>query len=226
MNNRRQFIHKLASGAVWASSPMYFSIREAVADAKQNRAPGIQSSTGEVIVNGASAKPEQWPSAAGEVLVETRNTQATTVLIGDDAFLLRSNSRIIIEQDDNFIIRRLRILTGKLLSVFGEKKRPLQASSTTATFGIRGTGAYIEAYPHLTYLCTCYGTISIASLTDPEIQETVTTQHHESPRYILDESRGSGIIQAPVFNHSDAELIMLESLAGRPSPFNDITYSY
>jgi hypothetical protein len=219
-------MHKLATGAVLASSPMYFSITEAIADAKKNRAPGIQSSTGNVIVNGASARPEQWPSSAGEVLVETQNTQATTVLVGDDAFLLRSNSRIIIEQDDNFIIRRLRILTGKLLSVFGEKKRPLQASSTTATFGIRGTGAYIEAYPHLTYLCTCYGTISMASSANPDIEETVTTQHHESPRYILDESRGGAIVQAPVFNHSDAELIMLESLAGRPSPFTDSNYSY
>lgn len=219
-------MHQLAGAAIWAGTPAYLAIREAVANARKNRAPGIQSSTGEVIVNGASAKPEQWPSRAGDVMLETRNTQATTVLVGDDAFLVRAKSRVIIEQDDNFIIRRLRILTGRLLSVFGEKKRSVQAYSPTATIGIRGTGAYFEVYPHLTYLCTCYGTISMASSANPAIRETVTTQRHESPRYILDESRGGYIVAAPVFNHSDAELILLESLAGRPSPFKDSDLSY
>lgn len=205
---------------------MYLAISQAIADSRGQRAPGIQSSTGEVIVNGASARPEQWPGRAGEVMVETRKTEMTTILVGQDAFLVRADSKVVIEQDDNFVIQGLRILTGKLLSVFGRKKEPLQASSTVATLGIRGTGLYMEAYPHLTYVCTCYGTVSIGSKSKPEISETVTTLHHESPRYVLDESRGGLIVPAPVINHTDAELILLESLAGRPSPFPEGINTY
>lgn len=219
MNQRRRFLGQTMMGAALAGSPMYLAIREAVADTRNRRAPGIQSSTGEVIVNGESAKPEQWPDRPGDVLVETQDTEATTILVGEDAFMVRANSKVIIEQDANFVVRGFQILTGKLLSVFGRKKQPVNASSIVATIGIRGTGLYVEAYPHMTYICTCYGEVSIQSKPRPEISEIVKTRHHESPRYVLDESRGGLIVPAPVFNHTDAELILLESLAGRPSPF-------
>ena len=226
MNPRRRFLAHISRGMLLAGAPMYLAIQQAIAETSKHRAPGIQSSTGDVIVNGATARPEQWPDRAGEVMVETQKTEMTTVLVGQDAFLVRAQSKVIIEQDDNFVIRGLRILSGKLLSVFGKKKQPLPASSTIATLGIRGTGLYMEAYPHLTYVCTCYGTVTIGSRARPEISETVTTTHHESPRYVLDESRGGLIVPAPVVNHTDAELILLESLAGRPSPFPEDVKGY
>ena len=57
---------------------------------------------------------------------------------------------------------RLRLLTGSLLSVFGERgaNQALSVNTSTATIGIRGTGIYMEAEPDLTYLCTCYGTVA------------------------------------------------------------------
>jgi hypothetical protein len=51
----------------------------------------------------------------------------------------------------------------------------------------------------------------------PEISETVTTSHHDQPRFIY--SGEKRIEQAPVINHSDQELILLEKLVGRIPPF-------
>ena len=54
---------------------------------------------------------------------------------------------------------------------------------------------------------------------DPKEAETVRTQHHDEPRFIYSKGTPRMMEKAPVFNHSDAELIMLESLVGRSTPF-------
>ena len=51
----------------------------------------------------------------------------------------------------------------------------------------------------------------------PEINETVTTLHHDQPRFIY--SGEKRIDPASVINHSDQELILLERLVGRVPPF-------
>jgi hypothetical protein len=107
-------------------------------------------------------------------------------------------------------------VTGKLLGVFGSggERRLVTA---TATIGIRGTGAYIEAEPTRTYFCLCYGTAEVAA-TLGGARESYTTRHHESPRYIYGDKRSRAIVPASVANHTDSELIMLESLVGRSPP--------
>ena len=45
------------------------------------------------------------------------------------------------------------------------------------------------------------------------------TLHHEQPRYILAKGAPQMIMRAPVVNHTDAELVFLESLVGREPPF-------
>ena len=111
------------------------------------------------------------------------------------------------------------LVTGKLLSVFG--RGPRRIATSTATIGIRGTGIYIEAEAERTYVCTCYGVVDLQASNMPAAKETVRTIHHDAPRYIY--AHGEMPIQmiqtAPVMNHSDAELIMLEALVGREPPF-------
>jgi hypothetical protein len=68
-------------------------------------------------------------------------------------------------------------------------------------------------------VCTCYGEAEIASLMDPAARETVRTQHHEQPRYVMGTGAPQMIMVAPVVNHTDAELTMLENLVGRWPPF-------
>lgn len=55
----------------------------------------------------------------------------------------------------------------------------------------------------------------------PEARETVSTTHHDAPRYVYahGEMPIKMIEQAPVVNHTDAELTMLEALVGRKPPF-------
>jgi len=53
----------------------------------------------------------------------------------------------------------------------------------------------------------------------PPSRETVRTLHHEQPRYIMAQGAPQMIMPAPVVNHTDAELVFLESLVGREPPF-------
>jgi hypothetical protein len=128
-------------------------------------------------------------------------------------------------EGENALEAGLHLITGKLLSVFGQresgKKHSLRTS--TATIGIRGTGVYAESSPDRSYLCTCYGSTNIQSSIDPKQSEIVTTTHHDAPRFILkDPQQGQLIIPAPMFNHTDEELALIEAIVGRESPISAI----
>ena len=118
-----------------------------------------------------------------------------------------------------------RLVKGGFRTVTGQIGRinrdQYQVLTSQATIGIRGTGIYVEAEPERTYVCTCYGIADIEANDKPESRETVSTTHHEQPRYIYGKSMPSVrmIEGAPLKNHSDAELIMLEALVGRRPPF-------
>ncbi len=59
----------------------------------------------------------------------------------------------------------------------------------------------------------------LVPLDDPKEAETVRTTHHDQPRYIYAKGMPRMIETAPVVNHTDAELILLESLVGHRPPF-------
>ena len=101
----------------------------------------------------------------------------------------------------------------------GERKT---LHTATATIGIRGTAVYMEADETRTYVCTCYGEAEIASVADPSAREVVRTKHHEQPRYVMAGGAPQMLMGAPVVNHSDAEVTMLEGLVGRRPPFLDM----
>ena len=78
----------------------------------------------------------------------------------------------------------------------------------------------MESDPQQTYFCTCYGTADIASADDPTSRETVVSQHHDRPLYILTgEQPGRNIRAAPFIDHTDQELMLIETLVGRTPPF-------
>ena len=115
----------------------------------------------------------------------------------------------------------MKLLAGKMLSVFdkGEKK----IFVPTATLGIRDTAIYAEADPVRSYLCTCYGTVDIQASSNPSVQEKVVSKRHDAPRYIY--ATGEQLImKAPVINHTDDELFMLEALVGRVPGFFGPSY--
>lgn len=194
------------------------AIRQALAMGERPAAPGLYSVEGEVRVNGRLAEAGQLVRP-GDIIETGARSQAVFV-VGRDAYLLRAGSRLETAGRE-MLIDTLRIVTGKLLSVLGPGARRIHTA--TATVGIRGTGIYVEAEPDRTYVCTCYGTAELQSTEKPEERETVTTTHHDQPRYVYGKSMPSirMIEGAPVVNHTDAELVMLEALVGRRPPFLD-----
>jgi len=116
----------------------------------------------------------------------------------------------------------MRVVTGKILSVFGKGARTIQVS--TATIGIRGTGCYIEdegmGAGARTYFCLCYGSVDLTPTAAPRERESYSTKHHDKPMYIHnDMSMAKMMVPAGVINHTDAELELLENLVGRWPPF-------
>lgn len=178
----------------------------------------IYDLTGTVKINGKLATTETLINESA--LIETGADSHLIFAVGKDAFILRSNSSLQLSGEG--IIGGMQLISGKILSVFGKRdtKQQLRIRTVNATIGIRGTGVYVEAEPEQTYVCTCYGTAELLSLKDETSHETINTQHHDSPRYILSgEAAGKNIRVAPMRNHTDDELALIESLVGREVPF-------
>lgn len=174
--------------------------------------------TGEVLVNNQPAD-KNTRIYAGDT-VRTGHKSEIVFAVGGDSFLMRSDSEMEIGGTD-FFIDSLRILTGRLLSVFAKRQpgQQLSMSASTATIGIRGSGVYMEVEPELTYLCTCYGQVALNANDDPNDSELITTTNHDSPRYITSKpSQGSRIRPAPVIRHTNTELRLLENIVGRDVP--------
>lgn len=175
----------------------------------------IHELRGAVLVNGRAAT-RQTVVVGGDV-IETGEGSRVIFAVGKDAFLLRASGRLE-TRGEGVTVRVLRLVTGKLLSVFGSERRRVE--TPVASIGIRGTGVYVESDPAVTYVCTCYGTTDVAAIADPLSGETVVSEHHDAPRYVLASgAAGTRIRPAPVFNHTDQELALIEALVGREPPF-------
>lgn len=207
MSGRRRFL--LGTAAL-------LLVRDALAaGALEN---GVYRVSGEARVNGAPARPGMEVSAGDRVV--TGAGSEIIFVIDRDAFLLRGNSRLEVGGAAADVFR---LVTGALLSVY-QPGMPKTLRAQTATIGIRGTAVYVESAADRTYVCTCYGVAQLIPNDDPAAAETVRTHHHEQPRYIFARGAARMMMKAPVVNHTDAELSMLESLVGRHVPFNPADY--
>ena len=213
---RRILIQALAAG--------FFYSAENAAAQLFGRAPGklpagqsIYRVSGRVTVNSQEATL-QTRIVSGDT-VETAPNAEVVFAVAEDAFLLRGGSRMVIEKPPSGLTSALRLVTGKILSVFG-RGRPTRIITATSTIGIRGTGVYTETDPEQTYFCTCYGVAEVTANNDPSSKETVVATHHDKPLYILAKGKkGESIRRAPFINHTDQELALIETLVGRTPPF-------
>ncbi len=163
---------------------------------------------------------------AGDVIETGRGN--VVLVVNRDAYIVRADSKLEFGGGASKIEQgTLRLLAGKVLSVFVPGNR-VNVSTRTATIGIRGTGLYLECVPDCTYACTCYAITQLDPTADPKRGETVKATYHDSPRYIYASAslskKGLLIEPAPVVNHTDAELILLEGLVGRKVPFEGGKY--
>lgn len=207
MSGRRRFLQGAAA---------LLLVREALAAGTLEK--GVYRVRGAAHINsvpaargmGVKAGDAVTTAAGGEIIF----------VVNRDAFLLRESSRLEVGAAAADVFR---LVTGALLSVY-QPGVPKTLRAQTATIGIRGTGIYVESAADRTYVCTCYGEAELVPLADPGAGETVRTRHHEQPRYILARGARQTMMKAPVINHTDAELAMLESLVGRGVPFNPAGY--
>ena len=218
-NSRRDWLKRAAAGGAALAVAMA-RLRQALAMGSVEA--GIARARGDVRVNGQAAR-RGMEVKPGDVVV-TGSDAELVMVVGRDAFLVRANSRVELSGDAARIaVAALRVVTGAVLSVFepGGRKR---IQTATASIGIRGTGVYVEVEQTRTYVCTCYGEAELTPVGDPKAGETVRTTHHDQPRYIYPKGMPRMIERAPVINHTDAELVLLESLVGRKVPFDPKSY--
>ena len=187
------------------------ALRSALAQSSAKQ--GVRTVQGDMRINGRLAEAGTLVRPGDAIALA--DGAAATFVVGQDAFLMRGNSRAELI-GSGLLVSAVQLVTGKLLGVFGSggERRLVTA---TASIGIRGTGAYMEAEPLRTYFCLCYGTAEVAA-TIGGGRESYSTRHHESPRYIYGDGRNRAIVPASVANHTDSELILLESLVGRSPP--------
>jgi hypothetical protein len=175
---------------------------------------------GAVQVDGKNANVDSQISPGSTI--ETGRDGELVYVQGSNAYVQRANSRVVLEKSEkpeSTLSQGLRIVTGALLSVFA-RGTPMQIKTKTATVGIRGTGVYLETDPEQTYFCTCYGVADVSANEDPQSRDTVVAKHHDKPLYILSGAQsGRSIRRAPFINHTDQELMLVETLVGRTPPF-------
>jgi hypothetical protein len=201
---RRQLL--LASAAL-------LLVREALAQGRVQA--GVRRVRGEAAINGQPAK--QGMAVRPGDRVTTGADSEIVFAVERDAMLVRQNSSF------ELLKSGFRLAAGAVLSVFTPNQRK-ELRTPTSTIGIRGTAVYLEAEAKRTYACTCYGEAVLEPLDEPAARETVRTTRHEQPRYIYARGAPRMVEPAPMMNHADAELEMLEALVGRKPPFTGRRY--
>ena len=218
---RRLLIQMLAAGLFTGTAASQEALAQILGSppSKLPEGKSIYRISGEVTVDGKKA--DLGTKIAGGSNIQTGRDSELVYAVGESAYIARPNTQIIVETaaQDAGIVTGLKLLAGKLLSVF-PSRRPVQLQTKTASIGIRGTGVYLETDPEQTYFCTCYGVADVASQDDPTSKETIAASHHDRPVYILaNEPAGRKIRNAPFINHTDQELALIEALVGREPPF-------
>jgi hypothetical protein len=217
---RRLLIRALAAGLFSASAaPSAFAQVFGRMPARIPAGQSIFRISGDVQVND---KPADLKTRVGPGdSIRTGKDAEVVYVVGESSFVQRGASFVTVqaEQAETLLVTSMRIVTGALLSVF-PTRRPVRITTQTATIGIRGTGVYLESDPEQTYFCTCYGLAEVSATNDKESTETVAAKHHDKPLYILaNEKPGQNIRAASFKNHTDQELMLIETLVGRTPPF-------
>ncbi len=218
---RRRLLVKLLAAGTFTTLPLARALADILGEIPGKLPPdrSIYRLSGEVSVNGEAAtiKTRIGPTDT----IETGKSSECVFVNVDTAYILRASSRLTLarQTQGNVLTNALRVLTGKLLAVFPPAK-PQRVYTATATIGIRGTGVYVESDPEQTYFCTCYGVTDINANNDKQSKKTVQSRHHDDPVYILAKANeGKSIRGAPFINHTDQELMLIETLVGRQPPF-------
>lgn len=219
--SRRDFIRSLLLASGFAPT-LIAAVTRSGANSDVPVIPGVQELSGDVQLNHSPAQVGQLVQP-GDVCT-TGGDGSCVIIIGLHVYLLREDSEVEFYSEDfeagagESLSGQIQLVAGAMLSVFGQTDTSIITS--LATIGIRGTACYVDVQAERTYACVCYGKADLGSAMSGELLETVKTQHHDSPRYIYAPGGSVQIEKAPVINHTDVELRMLEALVNRRPMFD------
>jgi hypothetical protein len=226
-SRRKLLVDALTLGVITGINATGLMVPARALGSLPNRLPAGQSIyrlEGKVIVDGrlADINTRIEPGSS----VQTGENSEVIFVVGSDAFILRGSSKVSLGAK-GMLVQGMRVLTGAILGVFGKREASHEIVTSAATIGIRGTGIYVDAAPDKTYACTCYGHTQISAIADPSQVRDIVTTYHDKPVYILKSgSQDQLIVPAPVIDHSDSELNLIEALVGRKTPFKGAGYKY
>jgi hypothetical protein len=193
----------LQAAAAWTSMGGYGA-------AWAQRRSNIIEMRGDALVNGARITPQSFIQTGDSV--QTGPGSNLVFVIGNSAFQVRQNSRLVVERGGSLnAVSVLRMLTGAVASVWG-KGTHRQIVTPTLTAGIRGTGVYTEVFPEQgfrSYLCNCYGVIAVGSGPDTALSRA---DYHQAFWGEPEAKNGRFLTPAKAINHTDEELEHLAQL--------------
>jgi hypothetical protein len=144
--------------------------------------------------------------------VETGPGSNLVFVIGNAAFQVRQNSRLVVERGNTLnAVSVLRLVTGAVASVWG-KGLSRQIVTPTLTAGIRGTGVYTEVFAqqdNRSYFCNCYGVVDLGAGNDRAVSRA---EYHQSFWGEVEPRNGRMLTPAQAINHTDEELEFLAQL--------------
>ena len=178
------------------------------------QAANIHELSGKVYINKVLAAPDMVIRSGD--LVTTSHNGRISFSIDGDAFLLKERTSLRVGTKDSVVINVLRLLTGKLLSVF-KKGRKREIVTSTVTIGIRGTACFLNVKSKSTYYCNCYGKTELRA---ENIKEEFEATHHNARQIDFDGMHVTGMAVMKVIDHTDDELRQLESYVGRVPVFD------
>ena len=193
----------LQAAAAWASAGGFGA---AWAQQRSN----IVELRGDALVNGQRITPRAHIQTGDAI--ETGPDANLVFVIGNSAFQVRQNSRLVVERGATLnAVSVLRLLTGAVVSVWG-KGSNRQIVTPTLTAGIRGTGVYTEVFPqqsYRSYLCNCYGEVAVAAGGDRTLSRS---DYHQAFWGEAEPKNGRFLTPARAINHTDEELEALAAL--------------
>ncbi len=177
-------------------------------------AANIRELNGVVFINKHQATVDSTIRAGD--LVTTSHGSSIAFSVNGDAFLLKERTSLRVGAERSSLIDTLRLLTGKLLSVF-ETGRERRIITANATIGIRGTACFLNTSPRSLYYCNCYGH---TQLTMKGFHKGFSATHHNAHQIDFDGEKYMGMAATEVKDHTDDELRRLEAMVGRIPPFD------
>jgi hypothetical protein len=182
-------------------------------DAYAQQRSNVVELVGDALLNGRRLLPQQSIQTGDSIA--TGPNSSLIFVIGNAAFKVRQNSRLLVERGDTLnLVSALRLLTGAVASVWG-KGSNRQIITPTLTAGIRGTAVYtevLEAQNFRSYFCNCHGTVEMVTGTDRLVSQA---QYHQSFWANTEPTNGHLLVPAKPMNHSDDELEFLARLVSQ-----------